>query len=141
MIVLLVGLDRRGVAGQRPRAVQEPRHLLIDVEGGRRRCRSRRQASRCSYDAGFAPNAMNDRDGEADRRGGAGGSAQEDRLLRLEPLPRRITSAASALAKMIPDWTLCFDHGETVEDVDRPRLTLYRAGCRTCTDDAVKPGT
>lgn len=111
----------------------------IDVEGGASTLIVSPSGESLLYDAGYGPpNATNDRD--ARRIVAAAHAARLEKIddFVLSHYHADHVGGLPALAKMIP-IARYFDHGDTVEDVDRLRLDLYKqvAGSARTT---VKPG-
>lgn len=111
----------------------------IDVEGGAATLLIAPSGESLLYDAGYGPpNAMNDRDAKRIVAAAQAAGLKRIDYFVLSHYHADHVGGLPALAKMIPIGRY-FDHGDTVEDVDRPRLDLYKqvAGSARTT---VKPG-
>jgi L-ascorbate metabolism protein UlaG (beta-lactamase superfamily) len=111
----------------------------IDVEGGAATLIVAPSGESLLYDAGYGPpNAVNDRDAKRIVAAAQTAGLKKIDYFVLSHYHADHVGGLPALAKMIPIGRY-FDHGDTVEDVDRPRLDLYKevaARSRTI----VKPG-
>lgn len=111
----------------------------IDVEGGASTLIVSPSGESLLYDAGYGPpNAVNDRDAKRIAAAARAAGLTKIDYFVLSHYHADHVGGLPALAKMIPIGRY-FDHGDTVEDVDRPRLDLYKqvAGSARTT---VKPG-
>jgi L-ascorbate metabolism protein UlaG (beta-lactamase superfamily) len=111
----------------------------IDVEGGAATLLIAPSGESLLYDAGYGPpNATNDRDAKRIVAAAQAAGLKKIDYFVLSHYHADHVGRLPALAKMIPIGRY-FDHGDTVEDVDRPRLDLYKqvAGSARTT---VKPG-
>ena len=111
----------------------------IDVEGGASTLLVAPSGESLLYDAGYGPpNAMNDRDAKRIAAAAQAAGLKKIDYFVLSHYHADHVGGLPALAKMIPIGRY-FDHGDTVEEVDRPRLDLYKqvAGSARTT---LKPG-
>ena len=111
----------------------------IDVEGGAATLLVSPSGESLLYDAGYGPpNAVNDRDARRIAAAAQAAGLKKIDYFVLSHYHADHVGGLPALAKMIPIGRY-FDHGNTVEDVDRPRLDAYTqvAGRARTT---VKPG-
>jgi competence protein ComEC len=138
-IVLLVGIL---VVACLVRGQAQSRNLdiyWIDVEGGASTLIVAPSGESLLYDAGYGPpNAVNDRDAKRIVAAAKAAGLTKIDYFVLSHYHADHVGGLPALAKMIPIGRY-FDHGNTVEDVDRPRLDLYKqvaGNARTI----VKPG-
>ena len=98
----------------------------IDVEGGASTLLVAPSGESLLYDAGYGPpNAMNDRDAKRIVAAAQAAGLKKIDYFVLSHYHADHVGGLPALAKMIPIGRY-FDHGDTVEDVDRPRLDLYK---------------
>src|SRR2546427_4916602 len=111
----------------------------IDVEGGAATLLVAPSGESLLYDAGYGPpNAVNDRDAKRIVAAAQQAGLKKIDYFVLSHYHADHVGGLPALAGMIPIGRF-FDHGDTVEDVDRDRLELYKkvaGGKRTI----LKPG-
>ncbi len=98
----------------------------IDVEGGAATLIVAPSGESLLYDAGYGPpNAVNDRDAKRIAAAAQQAGLKKIDYFVLSHFHADHVGGLPALARMIPIDRF-FDHGDTVEDVDRPRLDLYK---------------
>jgi len=119
--VMVVALLARGQAQSRNLDI-----YWIDVEGGASTLIVAPSGESLLYDAGYGPpNAVNDRDAKRIAAAAKAAGLTKIDYFVLSHYHADHVGGLPALAKMIPIGRY-FDHGNAVEDVDRPRLDLYK---------------